>query len=313
MRNIENFNPMGMVKDLNPLASEYTNHVFDAMNIRFNVFNDNVLGGFQNEKGTKFAMDYLAKADNWDKSLVPVDDYGDWINGLPIGTAVIQGQLVVFTTGDEDTVTDINPDGDTDVPINPNDDHSDMTYSSESADRIYKFWMEDGNLHGKLLYKGELGFDPYHPIECVTYYENEAIQKVYWTDGLNQPRMINIQSEVSFETDGSFSFDFFKEINLDAVVDISWVNESGLFTAGTIQYALTYVSFYGSESNIFYSSPLYYCTELDRGGSPDPETCIGAFRITMKNLDSHFRNVRIYSIYRSSVNSTPVVKIVSAV
>ena len=311
MRNIENFNPMGMVKDLNPLASEYTNHVFDAMNIRFNVFNDNVLGGFQNEKGTKFAMDYLAKADNWDKSLVPVDDYGDWINGLPIGTAVIQGQLVVFTTGDEDTVTDINPDGDTDVPINPNDDHSDMTYSSESADRIYKFWMEDGNLHGKLLYKGELGFDPYHPIECVTYYENEAIQKVYWTDGLNQPRMINIQSEVSFETDGSFSFDFFKEINLDAVVDISWVNESGLFTAGTIQYALTYVSFYGSESNIFYSSPLYYCTELDRGGSPDPETCIGAFRITMKNLDSHFRNVRIYSIYRSSVNSTPVVKIVS--
>lgn len=309
MRNIENFNPMGMVKDLNPLASEYTNHVFDAMNIRFNVFNDNVLGGFQNEKGTKFAMDYLAKADNWDKSLVPVDDYGDWINGLPIGTAVIQGQLVVFTTGDEDTVTDINPDGDTDVPINPNDDHSDMTYSSESADRIYKFWMEDGNLHGKLLYKGELGFDPYHPIECVTYYENEAIQKVYWTDGLNQPRMINIQSTTPFVA-GSYSFDFYKEMTLSETVDIHWINESGLFTAGTIQYVLTYISFYGAESNIFYMSPLYYCSELDRGGNPDPETCIGAFYIKADNLDSNFRRVRIYSIYKSSTDATPIVKIV---
>jgi len=44
----------------------------------------------------------------------------------------------------------------------------------------------------KILYNGNLNFSVNCPIECLGVYENEVIQKVYWTDGLNQPRLINI-------------------------------------------------------------------------------------------------------------------------
>mgnify|MGYP003620037876 CR=1 FL=1 len=42
------------------------------------------------------------------------------------------------------------------------------------------------------LYQGNLGLNTSYPLETLPIFENEDIQKVYWTDGLNQPRVINI-------------------------------------------------------------------------------------------------------------------------
>mgnify|MGYP003582646040 CR=1 FL=1 len=72
-----------------------------------------------------------------------------------------------------------------------------FTTTSSTTDYIYKFWFEkDSNnadvLHGKTLALGDFGFDVKHPIETLVSYENEAIQKVYWVDGVKQPRVINI-------------------------------------------------------------------------------------------------------------------------
>lgn len=42
-----------------------------------------------------------------------------------------------------------------------------------------------------LLYEGNLNFSKEHLIDTLPIYESEEVQKVYWTDSLNQPRVIN--------------------------------------------------------------------------------------------------------------------------
>lgn len=68
--------------------------------------------------------------------------------------------------------------------------------SSTNPDYIYRIEYINNTTEDRLdvvtLYNGNLGFDTNHPIEAIGYYESEDIQKVYWVDGLNQNRFINI-------------------------------------------------------------------------------------------------------------------------
>ena len=82
---------------------------------------------------------------------------------------------------------------------------------------------------------------------------------------------------------------------------------NGTFAPGVIQYCFTYYSKHGQESNIFYTTPLYYISHKDRGAAPD-EKVANAFKITVEDVDSNFEYMRIYSIQRTSINSTPFCK-----
>jgi hypothetical protein len=68
-------------------------------------------------------------------------------------------------------------------------------------DRIYRLTLNTNEFHEKiteiiLLYEGnKLEFDIDHLIDAIPYYETELIQKVYWIDGKNQPRVINIANK----------------------------------------------------------------------------------------------------------------------
>lgn len=96
-----------------------------------------------------------------------IENIGHTLSGTPIGQAQIDDNWVIFTT----------------------------SKSLGSNDRIYKLWFnEDSKLEGKLLYLGSLGFSTDHPIETLSFYENSDIKKIYWVDGLNQPRVINIMA-----------------------------------------------------------------------------------------------------------------------
>ena len=46
--------------------------------------------------------------------------------------------------------------------------------------------------HHITLYTGYLGLRASNKIEAIPCYENSRIQKIYWIDGVNYPRMINI-------------------------------------------------------------------------------------------------------------------------
>lgn len=262
----------GMQRDLSASAfnSEYS---YENKNVRVMPTDENTLLSIVNEKGTK---------------PITIEGIGETIEGTVIGQAVIDNELILFTT-------------------------------KESIDRIYKIWYEEDKFKGEQLYpnidlseeellKTSLGFDSKYPIETTSFYENDSIKKVYWTDGKNQPRVINITATKEVRDSwNSNSFNFVPTLKLKETVNITRnMVANGAFAPGVIQYAFTYFNKYGQESNIFYTSPLYYISYNNRGASPEDKVS-NSFDIIMSNVDTSFDYLRIYSIHRTSINSTPVV------
>lgn len=182
-------------------------------------------------------------------------------------------------------------------------------------DRIYKINIKNNRLEsrkniliGELLYEGDLNLDALHPIETLSVVENEDVKKVYWADGKNQPRVININETTEIPYDNN-SFDFIQNVNLEGGNAIVTKTElgGGIFPAGVIQYALTYFNDYKQESNIFYISPLLYSTHSNRGADADDKIS-NSFNIVVIKPDIRFKYVRIYSIMRTSIDATPLVK-----
>jgi hypothetical protein len=215
------------------------------------------------------------------------------IEGITIGTAVINNQLVLFT-------------------------HKE---AAEKPDHIYVFtWAskEAHTMNCEELYNGNLGFDINYPIETLVSYEAEHIQKVYWTDNKNQPRMINIKAPDEkiawWNGDGSkwpnldTFFDFVPAVELLEKVEITKVNSGGTFSSGVIQYCFTYINKYGQQSNIIYVSPLYYLAHDDRGASPE-DIVNNSFIINIRNVDPNFDYLRVYSIQRVATDSVVRVKL----
>lgn len=194
--------------------------------------------------------------------------------GTLIGYNVLNNYVTLFTTGDKD--------------------------------RIYRLENKQTYFEGKLLYEGNLNFNVNNPIENISVYENDNIQKVYWIDGLNQSRVINIvaDSTVSGSWNDS-SFDFVQDLELKETVTVVRDDlASGSFSSGVIQYAFTYYNKYGQESNIFYTSPIQYISFASRGASPE-EKVSNSFTITIEDADTRFDYVRVYSIHRASIDATP--------
>ena len=326
MQKVVQFKTKGMQRDLSASAfnSEYS---YENKNVRVMPTDESTLLSLINEKGNKKSG---------------IAGVGDHIKGIPIGQALVNNELIIFAAGDddyrladitpnisetpdifpcdvlitnltagEDTANDITPDlssiGDitiVDCPYKLNIDVDSML-----DDRIYKLWFNNGVLTGKRLFRGDLGFNYKHPIETISFYENADIRKVYWTDGLNQPRVINIAaaSDVvsKWNTD---SFNFVRTLSLNEEITIERnIVANGSFAPGVIQYAFTYFNKYGQESNIFYTSPLYYISYNNRGASPEDKVS-NSFNIEVVNVDRRFDYIRIYSIHRTSINATPDVR-----
>lgn len=326
MQKVVQFKTKGMQRDLSASAfnSDYS---YENKNVRVMPTDESTLLSLINEKGNKKSN---------------IAGVGDHIKGIPIGQALVNNELIIFAAGDDDyrladitpdifeapdifpcdiLITDLTAGEDTANGITPDlSSIGDITFidcpyklnidvDSMLDDRIYKLWFNNGALTGKRLFRGDLGFNYKHPIETISFYENTDIRKVYWTDGLNQPRVINIAaaSDVvsKWNTD---SFNFVRTLNLNEEVTIKRnIVANGSFAPGVIQYAFTYFNKYGQESNIFYTSPLYYISYNNRGASPEDKVS-NSFNIEVVNVDRRFDYIRIYSIHRTSINATPDVR-----
>lgn len=201
------------------------------------------------------------------------------IYGAVIGKCILKDSLIFFTTG-----------------------HS-------NRDRIYKIDKKGDDYILALLFRGILNFSLDYPIEAYSIFENESIQKVYWTDNYNQPRLINTARTLDTydETVLYTGFDFVSTLPLKETVSIIKTAGNGVFPSGVIQYAFTYFQNNGQESKIFAISDLYNLSFRDRGGSPE-ENIACSFDISIANASTFFDYIRIYSIVRTSVDGTPIVK-----
>ena len=153
----------GMQRDLS-VSKFNPDFAYENINIRITAREDNTLLSITNERGPK--------------------DLNIQVLGTYIGHCVLNQYLVVFST----TSTIRNSDG--------------STTGKDYITRINldtKVTEEEKKI--KVLYdstRGNLGFCTSNLIEAISSYENANIQKVYWTDGYNQPRLINISANVSW-------------------------------------------------------------------------------------------------------------------
>ena len=230
------------------------------------------------------------------------------IEGTPLGYSVLNNTLVLFTYGNnkdkectvggsEREISDINAQEQTisDILVSGFDDY------------IYKIDYEGNNeFSNTLLFSGDLNLSLEHPIETLANYENELNQKIYWTDAYNTIRVLNLKA-ANIDSWTSQSFNFVPSVPFGEEIEVTKTYSGGYFNAGVIQYAFTYYNLYGSESNIFYTTPLYYISFSDRGANP--ETTVGnSFNISIENSALKFDYIRIYSIYRGSLDAVPEVK-----
>ena len=210
-----------------------------------------------------------------DSSLLDSEDLN--FKGVVLGSTTIGDYVILFTKGDKDY--------------------------------IYRVVIEGNTYKYICLYSGNLNFNVNNPIECITSYEADNIQKVYWVDGINQPRVINICNTY----DASYSFDFTPSIpdGLDIKIEKEY-NGSGNFPTGVIQYFITFYNKFESETCAAYESPLYYISPRDRGGNVNElQTC--NFKIIIDCTSKDFEYARVYSLIRTSLNSTPQAYIVEDV
>lgn len=295
----------GMKRDVHQIRQD-GKFLWDAHNIRLTNREDNTLLSITNEKGTK--------------------DTGLTFQGFYVGHCVLGKYLVVFTANNNSSDNYIYR----------------VEKLSNGTFRTVTLFYEAGPWEG--------AWNPNFPIEAIGIYENELIQKVYWVDGRNQPRVINIakpelkidteqnraryirdgvnfSGPVYYEKDGDIdqelktmfpkglylreSFDFVRTLQLQEQIDITKIYGQGEFSPGTIQYAFSYYDKYGQESNICYTTPLYYISPKERGGSPEEKVAC-SFRIEIWTPDN-FDFIRIYSLHRTSIDSVPTVKIVGDV
>lgn len=257
----------GMQRDVTP--SKFSpKHAYENYNLRLTAKEDNTLLSITNEKGTK--QHTITGLDN------------SLIQGTYLGHAVLNRYLIIFTVNESSNIYKLEYD--------PNNN----TFT--------------GTLFFTDAYKEEkLNFNRFNPIETVTMYENEDIQKVYWTDGLNPPKFLNIVEPNSLRLDAKY-FSFAPKISLNEEIEIvKNTTSNGLFNPGTIQYAFTYFNRFGQETNIFYTSPLNYISYLDRGADVD-STVSNSFNIKFTNISTDFDYLRMYSIQRTSVDTTPTVR-----
>ena len=264
----------GMNRDLS-VASFNPEFSFENLNLRLSTNENNTMLSWVNEKGT-------AKI-----TLVDADKNTVTLMGIPTGQAVINHQIVLFT-------------------------HEEA--GGDYPDHIYLLYPPNEDSNTCLveeLYKGNLELDSSRPLETLVSYETELVQKVYWVDGYNQPRVINIKGNIRdyHPEDGTDTqFDFAPELSLEEEVSVEkLLGAGGSFAPGVIQYAMTYFYKNGQETNIFYTTPLLYVSFRDRGASPE-DRVDNAFKITIEHIDEKFDYLRIYSIQRTIINGTPFVK-----
>lgn len=214
---------------------------------------------------------------------------GITLKGQVIGQCPTNDSLVVFTTS---------------ATYNENNERT------GGLDCIYEIYQTSEGWPTDLLplYEGDLNFHADKHIEALFNYETENIQKVYWIDDINQLRCINLVGEI--QEGNNQQFDSVKEINSLPSVEIERV-VGGSFTAGVIQYYITYFNKNSSESPIVYTSPLLYIAHDNRGANVNDQVST-AFKLTFTDLDTtNWEYMRIYITHRTSIDATPEASIVT--
>ena len=175
--------------------------------------------------------------------------------------------------------------------------------SSDNRDSIVKIDLDTDTM--VYLFQGvDLRFDPDSLIETDAFYENESIIKVYWVDGINQKRFINIMNPPSspklLDVTPKFTY---CQPRLERK---SW---GGIHTAGMIQYGYNLIKRNGQQTKLSPLTELIPLAKENAGG--EVNEIVGQINhISIDVVDTDYDIIRIYAVKYTSYNQTPVINVI---
>lgn len=182
--------------------------------------------------------------------------------------------------------------------------------TNENADCIFLVEEINGVFESTLLFIDNLGFTFDSNIESVSINENEESQKIYWIDGINEIRFINIKKDnINLSKDHLSTV---PSVNLydieigDTSVGIipQIFTNGGNHKAGVIYYAYSLYNKYGVETKTSgLSKPVILEGDLDKDVNKSPI-------INVYNIDQNFEYIKVYSIFYSSLNQIPKISLI---
>lgn len=303
----QQYTPSGANQDIS--KSKHSNEFYyDGQHIRIIATDGQTTGNVTNEKGNILKIDFPnISIDTVNKNI----KYGSETlkyNNKEINSQIANGEL-------NRSINDFK------IIANSVTRNSIILFTkSERANCIWEvenILEENGNYNLKLLYLRNLNFSINNPIQTIFNFENENIQKVYWVDGKNQLRFINIKHE---QIKGNSSIIDIPLTNLNFVGNIDFsqpkvteVIGGGIHTAGMIQYSYNLYNLNGSQSKI---SPLSRLIPLDKigsnaGGGEINEIVGSTPRIQIDNIDPNYTHIKIYAIKYTSYGQIPSISLIN--
>lgn len=147
-----------------------------------------------------------------------------------------------------------------------------------------------------------------YPIDVKGFYENENNQKIYFADGTNELRFMNISDPDLINLDVNF-ISSVPNVNLSNP-NIIRFETGGIHTSGVIQYAYNLYNLNGAQTKI---SPLSELVPLNNNNKGDDiDTSVNKSPVVrIENVDTDYEFLRLYSIKYSSLGATPQIQIVT--
>jgi len=180
--------------------------------------------------------------------------------------------------------------------------------TNNSNDIIYRVNLDDNT--PLILFTGDLNFSTDHYIETEINYESEDVQKVYWVDGVNQLRHMNIISDsLPYTQTQAKLFDAVPEVSFSAIELVS-EDYGGTHTSGMIQYGYNLVNQGGSQSALSPLTQLYPLSKQNKGGLVN-EVVGKVLNLKITGIDTTYDIIKLYSIKYSGYNQTPVISLIA--
>lgn len=158
----------GMNKDLADRLLP-VNKYRDAQNFRLVTTKGGTSGNLENIKGNKFILDSI--------------DASKIVDGKIIGSCELRDQIILFTTNNVD-----------DSPSSTGSRIYILKIDLDTEEQISLELIYDDTLN---VDNSPLNFSTLYPIKAIGKYETPHVQKVYWTDGYNNMRYMNVASNLT--------------------------------------------------------------------------------------------------------------------
>lgn len=287
---------------------------FDAKNLRFITNETRTTGSFVFEKGNKFVLSFPKPVIN---SLLKRVEYNTE-SGLKTLEYNLKSTSQPRCQLEEDYYISNNnykQSGDQKI-IGFSVMKDNILFITTDDNGFDCVWLvNDDTYELSLLYIRNLELSSSNLIQCITNFENDRIEKVYWVDGKNQMRFININHSIQ---NGDYENLIDLESSLINVVGnfkftqpiLVSKEQGGTHTAGMIQYAYSLYKLNGASTKL---SPLSELISLDNGdgGGGLVNSSVGYYPvINIPFIDQDYTNIKLYSIKYTSYNELPEIRLI---